>query len=82
MPKKYKSCVKKVQQRLKAGKIKKTYRDEAGRRKKTSPYAICGAVQRAKFQKMKRKDKMGRTIYKGDRDGKFYIFRGKKVYQR
>lgn len=79
MPKKYESCIRKVSKRIKSGKIPKTYKSQ-GKRVKSSAYAICGAVQRNKFKKLKSTDKKGRTIYKGDKGGKFYIRQGKKVY--
>lgn len=79
MPKKYKSCISNVKRKIKSGKIPKTYMS-GGKRRKTSPYAICASVQRDKYKKLKSTDKEGHVLYKGKRGGKFYIRQGEKVY--
>lgn len=44
MPEKFDNCVKKVEEKVEKGELKKTYRDKkTGETKKTNPYAICKA---------------------------------------
>jgi len=47
MPKKYDRCVKEVKKKIRKGQIKKTYM-KAGKRVKTSPYAICKSAMKRK----------------------------------
>lgn len=48
MPKKFDDCVKAVERKILKGKIKKTYLDKKGKRKKSSPYAICRRTLKTK----------------------------------
>jgi len=60
MPKKLDRCVKKIKKKIKKGEIPKTYKYR-GKRKKTSPYAICRASLKKKKKRKSKLNKRSKT---------------------